>query len=146
MRASDAFPSAYLKVDDLKGKRARCEIESVSIETLGDDECPVATFKNTSKKLVLNKTNFNEIVNLTGEPDSDNWTGAAIVLMPSHTEFQGKRVPCIRLDPNHRAWPADRTTSGMTSVASMARDASETVPATTDDEQVAELSADDITF
>jgi len=97
MKASDAFPSNYLKAADLQGNRVNVIIESVAVEDLNDDRKPVVKFRGKEKQLVLNRTNFNRIVDLVGEDDTDNWHGRAISLYPTTTEFQGKTVPCLRV-------------------------------------------------
>ena len=57
----------------------------------------VLYFTNTRKKLPLNKTNWNAIVDVTGEVDSDHWRGHRIELYSSTTEMNGKTLPCIRI-------------------------------------------------
>jgi len=97
MRIGDAFPGDYLKAEDLHGKSVTLTIQDVAIEQLGSDEKPCVSFKGTKKKLALNKTNFQTIVDLLGEEDTDDWTGKKITLIPAKTEFQGRRVACIRI-------------------------------------------------
>jgi hypothetical protein len=74
-------------------------IEKVEMEDIGGDQKPVVHFKGKDRGLVLNKTNANAVWGLTGSDDTDDWTDAAITLFPSKTDFQGKRVDCIRIDP-----------------------------------------------
>ena len=97
MRVDDAFPGNYLKCSDLKGKECSLHIGGVTMEKMGEDTKPVLSFINSDKKMAVNKTNFNSIVAVTGEDDSDNWAGKKITLKPSKTEFQGKIVDCIRV-------------------------------------------------
>lgn len=98
MKIGKAFPSNYIKSDDLDGRRVVVTIDRVELEKIGDDEKPVLYFKGKDRGLVLNKTNAATIVEITGSDDTDDWHGHPIVLFPSKTEFQGKRVPCIRVD------------------------------------------------
>ena len=140
MRAGDAFPSKYLKVDDLKGRKATVTIKACEMRHgLGDREDeskPVLMFEGTERELILNKTNFNTIVDVTGEADTDDWTGATIALYEAKTEYQGKRVPCIRIHPDCPAWPngkPSRSVGDFGSVSEMARaeqgaDEEETAP------------------
>jgi hypothetical protein len=58
---------------------------------------PVIHFVGKEKQLVCNKTNWNAIVEATGEDDSDNWNGLRIQLVVALVDFQGKRVPAIRV-------------------------------------------------
>lgn len=99
MKIGAAFPGQYLKAADLQGRRVQVTIEKVEMEDIGGDQKPVVHFKGKDRGLVLNKTNANAIWGLTGNDDTDDWTGVAITLFPSKTDFQGKRVDCIRVDP-----------------------------------------------
>ena len=45
---------------------------------------------------MLNKTNANTIADIFGE-ETDNWYGHPIEVYPSETDYQGKRVACIRV-------------------------------------------------
>ncbi len=98
MKAGDAFPGNYLKADDLKGNRVLVTIEHVKQETVGDDHKLLVTFVGKDRGLVLNKTNCNRIIGIAGTDETDDWGGKQIVLYPTETEYQGKTVPCIRVD------------------------------------------------
>jgi hypothetical protein len=99
LRKSQVFPKKYLKVDDLNGHRVTVIIDHVKMEEVGDDEKPVAYFEdNQAKPLVLNLTNWSMIEEIARNEDTDKWVGVKIVLYPSKTDFNGKRVPCIRID------------------------------------------------
>ena len=102
MKRSDAFPSKYLRASDLGSKRCTLTIESVMFVKLGagmeKEEKPVVYFRKHEKGLVLNGVNWDAVEFATGEPDSDRWPGHKIVLYATTTEFQGKRVACIRVD------------------------------------------------
>lgn len=99
MKIGAAFPGNYLKAADLQGKRVQVVIERVEMEDIGGDTKPVVYFKGKDRGLVLNKTNANAIWGITNSDDTDDWEGTAITLFPSKTDFQGKRVDCIRIDP-----------------------------------------------
>jgi hypothetical protein len=107
---SDAFPSSYLKAEDLNGKAVKVTIESVSMEKMGDDTKPAVHFVGKDKTLVLNKTNAWRIVDATGSDDTDDWGGWTITLYPCKVEYQGKSVPAIRVDdrPGSSKGPAGR--------------------------------------
>lgn len=98
MKSTDIFPSKYLRAADLNGHEPVVTIERVEMETLGDDRKPVVYFKGKDKGLVLNKTNFNAIEDISGEDDTDNWQGTKVKLITMKVEFQGKRVPAIRIE------------------------------------------------
>jgi hypothetical protein len=95
VKLSDAFPSNFLKAADLQGRRVIATISHVTFEDIGK---PVVYFKGKEKGLVLNKTNGNMIAEVTGDDDTDNWSGVSIVLYPTRVDFQGKRVDAIRVD------------------------------------------------
>jgi len=97
MRISDQFPSNYIKTEDIpNGKPLGMVIKSIELETIGDDEKPVLYFINGKKGLPLNKTNATTLAEVYGD-DTDNWTGKEVFLKRDMTDFQGKRVACIRL-------------------------------------------------
>lgn len=92
-----AFPSKYLKAHDL-AKPTAATISHVTVEEIGDGEPkPVVHFKNAEKGLVLNKTNASIICEVLGTSETDDWAGKRITLYATKTEFQGKRVDCIRV-------------------------------------------------
>ena len=106
MRASDAFPSTYLKAADILGKRLKCIIESVSFEAVSQDPDEahklVIHFKGASKAMVLNKGNTSLLTDLYGD-ETDLWTGQPVILTTHRTSFQGKPCNGLLLD----APPAD---------------------------------------
>ena len=108
MKIGAAFPGTYLKAADLQGRRVQVVIERVEMEGIGGDTKPVVYFRGKDRGLVLNKTNANAIWGLTGTDETDDWEGVSIVLFPSRTDFQGRNVDCIRVDPPGKA-PAGKT-------------------------------------
>lgn len=103
MNIDEIYPdkSAFLKADDLNGKRVKVEIETVSVqpfENNGKEENKlVLSFTGKEKKLTLNKTNARSIAKMYG-PDTDGWVGATIQIFPTTTDFGDKKdVPCIRV-------------------------------------------------
>lgn len=98
MKANTAFPSKFLKAADLSGRRVVVTISHVAIEKFDDGERPCVFFQGKDKGLVLNKTNFNAIADITGEEDSDDWGGKRITLYATKVDYQGKRVEAIRVD------------------------------------------------
>lgn len=100
MKSTDVFPSKSLRADDLNGIEPVVTIESVSTQSFDDgSRKPIIHFKGKEKTLVCNKTNWNAIVEITGEEDSDNWAGHRIKLIVAKVDYQGKRVPAIRVEP-----------------------------------------------
>lgn len=101
MKLSQAFPSNFLKADDLGGKSVTVEIEEVTFEEIGqgrDKEHKIMlAFKGKEKKLICNKTNANTIAKLVGSDDTDDWVGHRITLMAREVDFQGTPTLSIRV-------------------------------------------------
>jgi hypothetical protein len=98
--ASDFFPSKFLKAEDLDADLT-VTIKLVTTDTVGQgaqqETKPVAHFVEVDKGLALNKTNFNAIAKITGEPNSDKWNGQKITLTVQDVEFKGDIVSAIRV-------------------------------------------------
>ena len=103
MNANEAFPSNYLKAADLKGRRMVLTIESAQMDALDDGKKLVVRFRGAERALVLNRTNCTSIIEIAGTAETAAWTGTRIVLYPDRTDFQGRRVDCIRVDPPTQA-------------------------------------------
>jgi hypothetical protein len=103
MRTSEAFPSKYLRAADLNGAEPTVTIDRVEAETLNDKLALVVYFKGKEAGLVLNKTNARSIEALTGSDETDDWPGTRLKLIVMKVEFQGKRVPAIRIDAPEKA-------------------------------------------
>lgn len=106
------FPSLYLKAADIEthGRDLVITIDRVALEELklaggAKKTKPVVYRKGRTakgeepKRLVLNITNARTIAQVTGESDTDNWSGHKIALYATTTECGGKTVPCIRVRP-----------------------------------------------
>jgi hypothetical protein len=95
----DAFPSNYLKASDLKGAQPVVTIDRVEFEPVGRSKemKPILYLVGKEKGLVLNKTNSNNITNLAGTPETDEWPGIRLRLYSTHVEFQGDTVEAIRI-------------------------------------------------
>ena len=98
MRQNDVFPSNFIKAADLQGKAVRLTIETCTMEDMGDDRKPVLHFVGKTKGLVMNKTNWGVLTNITGQDDSDYWGGWSIVLYAAKVSYQGRMVDGLRID------------------------------------------------
>jgi len=100
MKLSEAYPSSFLKADDLQGRDVIATISSVELETIGqgaDKEMKlVIGFKGKEKKLVCNKTNAGTIGQLYGD-ETDDWIGKQVILTARDVEYQGKTTLAIRV-------------------------------------------------
>ena len=100
MKMRDAFPSKWLRGEDLLGKSHLVKIDRVTQEEIGsgsDSEMKmVAWFAGKQKGVILNKTNASAIAAKYGD-ESDDWAGAEVELYPEMVTFQGKTAPAIRI-------------------------------------------------
>jgi hypothetical protein len=100
---TEMFPSRFLIADNLKGKPVVLTIKSATVEILKDNKTGrdqdklVLSFDRTEKLLPLNVTNFDAVVDVTGEDDSDRWVGHRIEVFPTTTRLGAKTVACIRI-------------------------------------------------
>lgn len=98
MKLSEAFPSNYLKSDDLQDRDVLVVIASAEIEMLGQERKLVLTFQGKKKSMICNKTNAGRIAYLYGD-DTDEWIGKEIMLTSEFVEYQGKTVRGLRIKP-----------------------------------------------
>ena len=113
MRVSDAFPSKFLKADDLQGRTVKLTIDHVEMDEVGDDRKPIVYFQDAKKGLVLNVTNARAIAALAGD-EMSTWGDMPIELFSTPVSFQGRTVDAIRvrpLDPAHAKKTAPAATS-----------------------------------
>ena len=96
------YPTDYLAAPEFRGKDVTLTIASVSVDemplagTTKTEKRPVVRFKETKKKLVLNKTNAKTIAKALG-PLTVAWTGKRVTLYPTTTRFGKETVECIRV-------------------------------------------------
>ena len=98
------FPSKYLRADDLDGYKDHQLMVAITRwtdEAVGNppEEKTVLYFRDELKGLILNKTNGESIAEIAGTDDMDRWVGVKILLVSTKTDFGGKRVKCIRVEP-----------------------------------------------
>jgi len=98
MNVNEIYRSSYMKADDLNDRTAKYTISACKAEVVGEDKKLVLAFSNNDMPLVLNKTNATTLAELYG-PETSEWEGKAIKLVPSTTSYQGKMVKCIRISP-----------------------------------------------
>ncbi len=96
MRISDVFAKNYLRAEDFDTDGRVLIITSVEMETVGREQKLVAYLKDEDKALPLNKTNAESIGELYGD-DTDDWANCAILVRQEMTQFENKRVPCMRV-------------------------------------------------
>lgn len=109
MKITTAFPSDYLRAADLGGRNVTVTMERVEMKDFGGDFKPVLYFEGKQRGLVLNKTNSGTISDAYGD-ETEEWAGQQIVLFEATVEFQGRRVPAIRVKapPRKQSAPPER--------------------------------------
>ncbi len=100
MKKDDVFPSKYFKGSDLPEPKV-VTIEIVKNEVFkntGKEETkPVVYFKKTKKCLILNRTNWDSICDITGKDDMDDWPGQRIELYSKMQEVRSEMKNCVRV-------------------------------------------------
>lgn len=99
MKLSEAFPSNFLKADDLNGKSVVVTISEIEFDKIGKEDKTkkiILSFRGKDKKMAVNKTNATTISKLYGD-DTDGWIGKPIKLVSREVEFQGETVWALRV-------------------------------------------------
>jgi hypothetical protein len=98
MKLSEAFPSNFLKSEDLQDRDVTVVIASAELEQVGNERKLVLSFQGKQKRMICNKTNSQRIKFLYGD-ETDDWTGREIILTSEFVEFQGRTVKGLRVKP-----------------------------------------------
>lgn len=104
------YDKEFVFAYDLEGKDVTVTIERVVVgELVGTSgkkaKKPVVYFRGSQKGLALCITNGRTIAALYGNKTED-WVGKRITMFPTHTQFGGQTVECIRVRPSV---PASKT-------------------------------------
>ena len=96
----DFFPSRFMKADDVDKEQPIYTIADVSAEVIGEDQLNklVVMFFQTTKNLVLNKTNAFNLQAMYGKNPND-WIGKHVTLYTEFVSFRGKSVEAVRIEP-----------------------------------------------
>ncbi|MGB9043800.1 MAG: hypothetical protein WCC81_15160 [Pseudolabrys sp.] len=101
MKRNDAFPSRFFKADDVRDHPtlviADAVYETSKNHNGKDEQKLIISFRKTKKLLVCNMTIFDQIVDITGEADSDDWPGHAIQLYDSEVQVGSEMKGCVRV-------------------------------------------------
>jgi len=98
------YPSPYLRAEDIDGPVA-VTIESVRAEKFsgqrGEPDVlkPVTFFRELKKGLIVNRTNYRSIMEITGQEDTDDWAGARLLLRVEQVPAFGEVVDALRVRP-----------------------------------------------
>ena len=99
MKKHDAFQSKYLAKEDV-GDGVRLTVSQVVMEGIRSQDNPDSLEQRpviywqepNAKPLILNNINWDRIVMITGQDDTDNWAGAVIPLYNDKTVTFGNRI------------------------------------------------------
>jgi len=99
MNVNEVFPSRYLKAHELQGKEPVVTIARVEFETIGRtrEQKPIVFFRGKEKGLKINKTMALAISKIAGSAETEAWTGVAIQLFATVTDFGGETFEVIRI-------------------------------------------------
>ncbi len=97
MKTKDMFPSKYIqaKIDLMKEGRplkVATTITGLVTESFDSGDKYVMTFGGTDKSLILNKTNYNTLMDLFPVDDTDEWVGKRVYLQAQEVDYMGKMV------------------------------------------------------
>ena len=97
MKASELFPSKYIRAGDVRAP-VRVTIADYRIEEIGQekDRRAVLYFRNAEKGLVLNKTNTGTLADAFGD-EMDDWIGKPIEVYRGEASYQGRVVGAVRV-------------------------------------------------
>jgi hypothetical protein len=100
MKTSDAFPSRYIQTATVKAKPIVATISTVEMELVGqgaDQRRKPVLHLEGEKPMVLNRTNFETLCDAFG--DSDEWPGHKIKVYAVRTQYAGKSIDGLRVEP-----------------------------------------------
>lgn len=102
MRIDQMFPRKYATGADLDGKATTLTIAQMQPERMRparnapEQTKYVVYFAEAQKGVILNRTLAGQIAQITGEDDTDNWTGRRITLYPQPMKVAGQDRIAIR--------------------------------------------------
>src|SRR5262245_27529509 len=100
MRTKDMFPSKFLKSEDAKTRQIITTISHMQMELVGqgqDQKKKPVLYLEDQKPIVLNRTNTEALEDAFG--DSDDWPGNKIKIRCVKTNYAGKTVDGLRIEP-----------------------------------------------
>ena len=102
MKMNDAFPSNYVKAEDVEGNDVTVTIAKLTLESMKnndgrEEQKPVLHFSDYSKQMVVNATNWKRIAQIVGNEDSDFWAGKKITLTTEIVDAFGQMKPAVRV-------------------------------------------------
>lgn len=94
----EIFPSKWLKPSDLGSNARVAIIAKIDYEIVGTEreKKPVLSFQNSTKRLILNKTNAQTLANLYGR-EVLGWVGKKVILYVAEVQFRGVPTLAVRI-------------------------------------------------
>ncbi len=87
-------------VNALSADQRRTVVVSIKEEEVGEDIKPVGRFEGIEKPWPINMTGLDELAEMTGSQETDDFVGAEIELyVDPDVRYAGKRVGGIKLRP-----------------------------------------------
>jgi hypothetical protein len=102
MNAYDLY-TFYIEAADLKGQAHKVKVEGVEVAEVfnpgrkKNEQKIILHLAGKKKVLSLNKTRTKQMIELTGTPEIEQWTGAEIMIEP--TKQSGKDTIAIKAPP-----------------------------------------------
>jgi hypothetical protein len=102
------YKSSFINAEDI-AKPMIITITNVSEERVGNDDKLVMYFGESTEGIVLNKTCLNQLEEIFGSDDTDDWLDRTVVVYnDASVMFQGKKVGGIRFRKDNTANPVAR--------------------------------------
>ena len=100
MKIHDVYPSQWLAAADVEDCLT-VTVKGLTFAEVGRDkeQKPVLWFEEVEKGLILNKTNWNNMVLITKEADSDDWVGHQVQLYSTKVQFGSDEVDAVKIIP-----------------------------------------------
>jgi hypothetical protein len=120
MTVDQLFPSRWLKSSDIGSNPRTATITKIDFEEVGQDRDrkAILSFENTTKRMILNRTNAQILANLYGK-EVQNWIGKRITLYCAEVQFRG--TPCLAVRIREQVPGAIRENSQSARVPKAAR-------------------------
>ena len=72
-------------------------VEAIEVEE-GKKPKPVLFLEGVDRGVVVNKTRYDAMSDITGSPDTGNWCGRQVLVKRGSTNYAGKKVACVELE------------------------------------------------
>jgi hypothetical protein len=101
MKMNDAYPSTYVKADQITSP-VEVVIDRVELCELGEDRKPVVFFQGKDAGVVLSKSRFGQLVEICQAEDSDDWRGSPVILTTEPSFYAGKPCRALKFERSAR--------------------------------------------